>query len=231
MSGSVLRTLAAASVLGIAPSLALAHDGDIGIRAVGGRIDTVLVSGEPPSQVFGTDTERVFAVELEWNTLESAVLAEEPGYASNDASVIGHTIRPDILKSLRRWNGSEFITTSTTMKTGKLPGFPFVTTPATDVVTPTNPFMVTDDFHFDWVLNGATETTGFGIFLVEMNLVDTSANPLLPSLPYWIVFNYGEEETDHEAAIEYVQNNLVPAPSAAALLAGLGGCAARRRRR
>lgn len=220
MSRSVLRTLAITSVLAVSPSISLAHDGDIGIRNLGGRIDTVLVSGEPPSQVFGADTERVFAVELAWNALESAVLAEEPGYASNDSTVLGRSLRPDILKSLRRWNGTEFITTSTTMKTGKLPGFPFITTPATDTVTPTNPFIVTDDFHFDWVLNGATETTGLGIFLVEMNLVDTSpTNPLLPSESFWIVFNYGEDELDHEAAIEYVETNLVPAPSAAAVLA------------
>lgn len=231
MSRSVLRTLALASMLGIVSSLALAHEGDIGIRNSGGRLDTVLVSGEPPTQIFGAESTRVFGVELDWSTLDNLVIAEEPGLASNDASVLGRSVSPNILKSLRQWNGTEFVTASTTMRTGKLPGFAFVTTPAADIVTPTSPFIVTDDFHFDWVLDGATESTGIGIFLVEMNLVDTSANPLLPSVPYWIVFNYGEDELRHEAAIAYVESTLVPTPGTTALLVGFGACVARRRRR
>lgn len=226
-----MKSIAAACTLAlISTSAAHAHEGDIGLRTSGGRIDTVLVSGEPPAQVFGTESTRVFGVELEWSALESLVLAEEPGYASNDPTLLGRSIRPEILKALRVWNGADFITTATTMQTGKPPAFPLVSTPSTDAVTPTNSFIVADDFHFDWILTGATESTGTGIFLVEMNLVDTSADPLLPSRPYWIVFNHGEDELAHEAAIGYVEAHLVPAPAAAALLAGPGMLLARRRR-
>jgi hypothetical protein len=214
------------------PAATLADGLDIGIRNVGGTIGTVGVTGEPPTQDFGTSELRVFGVDLTYDVLDDIVKAEEPGLASNDGSVLGRSLRVDILAAAREWNGSSFVPTTWTLRTGKFPGFPFVNTPATDTTVAGSPFIVSDDFHFDWILNSATATTGTGIYLVEARLVDTSSTgALLPSAPYWMVFNYGLSEEEHDEAQDWVSVNLVPAPGAAGLLAGLGVIAGRRRRR
>lgn len=218
---------------GMLSAAALADGLDIGIRNVAGKLQTISVTDEPPNQIFGTEELRVFPVDLTFDAIDSVVKAEEPGLASQDSTVLGRSLRIDILKAARVWNPvtGVFDATSQQLSTGKLPAFPFFNTPATDTTVATNTFVVSDDFHFDWVLNGATSSTGQGIYLVELQLIDTSASgSLASSLPYWAVFNYGLDENEHDAAVDYVANNLVPAPGGV-LLAATGLAFGLRRRR
>jgi hypothetical protein len=228
------RLVSVFAVVTLLPAAALAEGLDIGIRASGGRLQTVGVEGEPPMQVFGNDELRAFGAELTFDAIDSIVKAEEPGLASQDATVLGRSLRVDILKAARLWDAGtqSLVPTMQQLSTGKLPAFPFFNTPTTDTTVQTNTFIASDDFHFDWVLNGATASSAAGIYVVQLQLVDVSpTSALQPSLPYWVVFNYGLSKAEHDEAIEYVQNTLVPAPAGAAA-AGMGLlCASRRRRR
>ncbi len=221
----VFLTFGAAAV--IASPAALADGDDIQVALVQGELRTGVVVGEPPNQNFGDVEQRVFGADLEFNAITNDVRIDEPGYASRDPLLLGQSIQFNIRKALRSWNGSSFVTTSTTMGTG-LPdlGQPFINTPATDTPVAGYSWLLSDDFHFDWLLNGATSSTGQGIYLAELELVAGS----LTSRPFWIAFNYGLTEAEHDAAKDWVQENLVPTPGGAALL-GFALAAGLRRRR
>jgi hypothetical protein len=68
-----------------------------------------------------------------------------------------------------------------------------------------------------------------GIFLLEMSVVSIG-DVYAGTQPFWIVFNNGESEEAHEAAIDWVNDNLVPTPGVA-VVAGVGLLAMGRRRR
>lgn len=212
----------------------LAHDGDIGIRINAGRLETVLASGEPPNQTFGTDVERIFAAELLFNATAGDVRIDEPGLASDAAGLLNQPIGLNIRSALRRWNGAGFEATPLTLSVGGSDlGLPFTTTPPTDTTVPGPSIVVPQvplDFHMDWVLNGATASTGDGIYLVEIEITSPGGS-LLSSDPLWIVYNYNLTEADHDAAIEYVAANYVPAAGTSALaIPALALCSRRRRR-
>lgn len=77
-------------------------------------------------------------------------------------------------------------------------------------------------------LNGNdTPPPANGIYLLNIALQATGASD---SDPIWIVYNHGLDEEDHDAAIAWVEANLVPEPSALVLLGG-GAVALLRRRR
>lgn len=235
----VARPALAAGVVSLAAlgtaSSALAHDGDVGLENNAGRLATILVSGEPPSQTF-LDPERVFGAELLFSVDDNAVLTDEPHFATDDSSVLGLSINFTLTKSLRVWNDTlgVFEATSQTMTVGN-PGLGLgnVTTPPTDslVAAATIPSFLAHNPVYLWTLDGATASTGEGVYLVE----GVFANPggsLQSSLPVWFVFNYGLDEDVHDRAIDYAADVLVPAPGAAGLiLAMVGGVAVRRRRK
>lgn len=231
-SSGVARVLAMAGGVGLAASAALADGSDIGLIVQGGRLVTVEAVGEPPTQTFG-DALRVFPVDLAFDAIENVVGVDEPGFATQDPGVLGQTIGFTLTKALRQWNVTlgTFESTSRTMSAGRVDlGLASVTTPLADALTPLTPIpSFPDDIHYFWTLDGATATTGEGIYLVEGYFTNPGGQ-LADSLPTWLVFNYGLDEEEHDLAIDWVNANLVPAPGAAALLALAGLAAARRRR-
>lgn len=212
-----------------------AHDGDIGIRInADNRIETVLAGGEPPNQTFGADIERIFVAELVFNATANDVRIDEPGLASEAAGLLNQPLGLNIRKALRRWNGSGFETTPLTLSVGGSDlGLPFSTTPLTDTLV-TGPSIVVPeiplDFHMDWVLDGATTSTGDGIYLLEIELASPGGN-LLTSDPLWVVYNYNLTESEHDAAIEYVAANYIPAANSMLLAIPVAYLGARRRQR
>ncbi len=77
--------------------------------------------------------------------------------------------------------------------------------------------------HFDYLLDGSADA---GIYLLRLRF---TADGFQDSESVWAVFNAGLDEAAHDAAIEYVEHVLVPAPGVLAML-GLGVAATRRRR-
>jgi len=237
MSFPVVGRAIGLSVLFGVTGRAIAHDGDIGIRVSGGKIETVLATGEPPTQVFGTEIERVFAAEWAFNGSTNDVRIDEPGLASEAAALDGQTLGFNIRKALRVWDGTGFVATSFSAAVGSTDlGLLFIETPETDVVTAGHSILVAQtplDFHYDWRLNGATVSSGFGVYLVELELTNPGG-VLVTSDPVWVVYNYGETEEVHDAAVVYAVTNFVPTPGTGLMamigLVGVGGMGWRRRR-
>jgi hypothetical protein len=111
--------------------------------------------------------------------------------------------------SLRLAFGSQNVTVLNT--TGVQPGFFFG-----------DPIGAGGTFHEhlgSW-LDGATLGTHDGIYLIGLQLKVDSDGGSLPyvgdlfSEPKWIVYNNGLDEIVHDAAIDWVETNVVPEPAA-----------------
>ncbi|MFG0252780.1 MAG: hypothetical protein ACF8NJ_07910 [Phycisphaerales bacterium JB038] len=154
--------------------------------------------------------------------------ADEPGFDSPEGLFQeGDEIGFDINRALRLWDGA-FDTISPSALEVAL-GPLNVLTPPNDIVTPGFVFAVIDDHqhlhqHLDFTLQAPADEA---VYLLELSLW---SNNYLDSEPFWIVFNKGMDEPTHDAAIDWVWDNLVPAPGTAGLLALAGLTLPRRRR-
>lgn len=232
VNGRFAVLAALAGTIAGAASTALGHEGDVGLKVESGRLATVLVEGEPPVQVFG-DAERVFGVELEFDPVEMIVGAEEPGFATEDAGVLGRTIGFSFTKSLRIWNDGlgAFEATAMRMSAGRVDlGLAAVLTPMVDERAALNPIgSMPIDFHYLWTLEGADTMSGQGVYLVE-GVFTNPGGVLGESESVFFVFNYGMDEEVHDAAIAYAARVLVPTPGVG-VAAAMMGLTLRRRRR
>ncbi len=221
-----MLALVSATTVATAGSAFAQHAGDVWLEIQGSRIVTGLIDEDevPPVvtsgvRVFGSDFGEVLP---NWT--------DEPGFDNELGTFLnGTSIGFNIRAALRAWNGADF---STIPAERISVGFPT----ATSVLTPLG-----DDFvagftipvdpnnawhrHLEYELLAPAST---GVYLLELELFSTDSS-ILPSLPFWLVLNQGEDEAVHDAAIEWVDQNLVPSPSAGAL--ALLGLAMRGRRR
>ena len=146
---------------------------------------------------------------------------DEPGVGSN---LVGTTLTMNLLAGLGAWNGNGFSSTSAYLLASYGGQDAFSTNGGAFS------FLVTEglDLHPEYTLLGAGNTDpANGIYLASFRV---SAAGLAQSDAFWIVFNLGMPEADHEAAVEWVEANLVPAPGALAALA-LAAVTARSRTR
>ncbi|NUQ52341.1 MAG: hypothetical protein HUU19_06540 [Phycisphaerales bacterium] len=226
VTSSILVAVAAASMTGGV----LAHGGDIGFKIVGGSLKV----GEVLDNGFGEFVqpgERVFGGEM----LISDGVGDEPGFFAQAGTLgSGELISFNVRKALRVWNGMDFNTiASETMRIENPAGTAFVDTPFAD---PSSPIAAGWGFSFpgsgdldDHPIYYVNGRTGPGIYLLELELTTTQAG-IINSPSFWVVFNDGADDTQHDAAIDWTEENLVPAPGAAGMLA-FGGLIALRRRR
>ena len=216
------RPLVVAS-LAFATTAALAHEGDIAVGVRNGKLVTGL--GDDTSGIARFDT-RVFGAEFIFDT--GSVFTDEPGFLGPflDGFAPGASLGFNVRSALRAWDGSSFAATALSVTLDN--GGSRVTTPATDVLTPGFTLVADASIDFDehafFILSGNVP----GTYLVELELTSPG---LGTSLPFWIVHNYDMSEDDHDAAIDYVVQNVVPAPPAAGIvsLALLAGASRRRR--
>lgn len=208
-------------------SSAMAHEGDIGLKIVSGKIATgeVVDNGSGEEVLVGT---RVFGAEM---GLIGPGFADEPGYfAQENEFAQGAAMGFNIRKALRAWNGSDFSgIAAQTLLIEDPAAINSVNTPATDLFTAGFDYLSVDasggfDSHLNFTLS---DVNAVGVYLLELESTGTG---LTTSDAYWIVFNNGDSEEAHDAAIDWVQTNLVPAPGSAALLLGAGLLARSRRR-
>lgn len=208
---------------------------DIWLQPIGSRIVTgSITEGSPGNPV--SAIERIFGAELgEDDAFPHS--ATEPGIqALAGPLTAGMTWSFNIVQSLGAWNGAGFDPAAETMTigfgpasattaSGFVPGFNFTGEPTG---------LLHD--HFDFTLNAASPLSGGapgdGVYLLALEFLSVNGSTsYAASDPVFIVFNLGMDEEMHESAIEWTQQNLVPAPAPLALLALAIGIAPRRRRR
>ena len=228
---SVTPILAAALVAGATSSTAYGDEeehGDVWIQLDGNQISTGLISedGDPISSAA-----RVFGAEF-GEEPGNPFLAIEPGFQALDGTFPSlMNFRVDIVDGVTGWNGGGFNDVSETMT---LEFGPQSVTSGDGLVEGFD--LTMDDEggfhgHFDILLNGSGGDPDPGIYLLSLQLAASdSASTYEPSDTFWFVMNLGQSEDDHEAAIEWVEANLVPAPAALALFLLHGGVSSRRRR-
>lgn len=211
-------------------------DEDIGAVVTNNRLVTWAADHDTETYV---RPERVFhgAMDL----ISGAVVGDEPGFFFlPNSQLAGQTVGFNFRKAVRAWDplgGSnasnanfQAISTSTITIGDVVTGT--VTSPLVDPPSPLTGLQITIpvaglDFHYPMTLNAPANE---GIYLVELEL-RTNLAGVANSLPYFAVINYGLDESEHERAVEYVENFVVPTPGSAAVLLPTALLLAARRRR
>ena len=196
------------------------------------------VNGVVTTGAFDDDSEmvlsmnqRVFEAEFGEADPMNPNFADEPGFRALPGDFDGSSWGFNIVDTIYQWNGSDFSTVSPysmTMNFGPSPdvtspGMPGGFTPGFSIPVGPGGF----DDHLNIFLDAPMDGTADGIYLLTLEVF---ADGLDASDPIWFVMNRGLSEMEHEAAVDWVHDNLVPAPGAAVVFAGAGLLAARRRR-
>lgn len=203
---------------------ASAHEGDIGVElGLDGRLYTQLADED--ANYFG----RARIYESEFSDVAGEVYADEPGFQLKNGSLtLGQNLFLTIHGPLRVWNGSDAATFSSTSFLEMGFGPHSVTSPLVpgDSGLLTFPVEAGGGLHDhpDVFFRNAFD----GVVIGEFSLSTDAA--YAASERFWIIFGYNASEPDIEAAEEWVEGTLVPAPGAAALLGVVGVASTRRRR-
>ena len=223
-SKSLMFLSCTAAAFASAPAAMAQHGGDVGLALIGDRITTGaydLGVFSPGQRVFGAEFGELFPD-----------FTDEPGFDSLPGTFpVPSAITFNIRSALRLWEGDHFgtIIPAERLQIGFGPITP-VLTPLTDVLTPGFGIAVGSNGewhrHLEYTLQSPAAE---GIYLLEMSLVGNHSS-MGESLPFWIVFNQNMPETEHDEAIEWANNNLVPAPGAGGVLLAAGALLSRRRR-
>jgi len=224
-SVSICSRLAAVAAVGLlfCESHAAADEGEVHPDAFvwqsGGQLRTA--SWDHDTGEIIDSAARVFSAEFGEDP-EFPFSIDEPGFGSN---LVGTTLSINVLSGLSRWTGSEFASFAGAAISGEYGG-----SSGSSASGGSFSFLVTEglDLHPNFTISGdAGNDPIAGIYLLAMQ---ASASGFNSSDTFWVVFNLGSDEADHDAAIDWVQGNLVPAPGAVALLVLAGATRGRRRR-
>ncbi|MFK7960547.1 MAG: hypothetical protein AB8G96_08470 [Phycisphaerales bacterium] len=224
-----LPVAAAAAFSFILTSATMAEEehADVWILPVDGALTTGSISedGDPISM-----SERVFAADFgEDPSFPFASI--EPGFQMNDGALDAFAAMSfSIDGAVTRWDGNGFSSAAEVMSLS------FGPASVTSGDGPVSGFGWTADDeggfhdHFDIELMGDGGDPTNGVYLLPLSLSAEMSGEMLSSDTFWFVLNLGEDEAAHDAAIDWVQLNLVPGPFTGALFL-LAGARSRRRRR
>jgi len=169
---------------------------------------------------------RVFEAELGEDS-ETPFGTDEPGIGGVAADIglpEGGVFSLNIANSLGRWNGSGFDAAGDTFMSVNYLGNTVDTLSGGSL-----DFVVADDYDYHPFYSlESTGTIENGAYLMELT---ASMADLQTSESFYVVFNLGLDEEAYEASVEWVENNIVPAPAALPLLGAMGLGAVRRRRK
>ena len=218
-----VRLVAAAATLSSISLVApLAHADEVHldpyIWAQNGRIE--IGAWDDDANTLHAPIYRVFGAELGEDP-EFPFSIDEPGIRSD---LNGLTFSLNLDAGLQAWNGSTFGASTSSMSVAY--GGSAIGTAGGGSLS----FLVGDDFHVhpDFTLSGfGGADPAPGIYLISFTVSSVGYGT---SDRFWIAFNLGMSEADHEAAKEWVEANYVPAPGALALI-GVMGAGTRSRRR
>ena len=186
---------------------------------------------------------KVFPVELELDDSLGYWITNEPGYAGfwkfspNPVDLVGLKLGIAFADSIWKWDGSAFAPTVSERLRILNPDGPGFTESGPGPVAPAFWFTVgADNWWHDHVPVRLVSTVGDpnsppdGLYLALLR-VQSQDGSIGPSDLYAMVFNKGMTEEEHDAAVDWVVENVVPEPaSLTALAAGLAGLIAMRRR-
>lgn len=217
--------------------------GDVGLLIQDGQLLTAV--GDDEANTFERVGFRVFGGEVQADWEGTGLFGiDDPGFlildgtqgnsSTNSNIANGANVSLTVTSTLRAWTGTDFSgTTSNTMEFDYLGST--TSTPAVD--SNVNVFNAlynggAFDEHPEYFLIGAGDPASpeTGVFLFEAFFTVTDGSGALSTDTVFFVFNNGADDATFDAAFEYAEDVLVPAPGAFALVAGAGILAARRRR-
>lgn len=217
-----------AAVLATVAGHSWAHGGDVGIAVGGGQLLTGRVDASGPDEVV-IPGERVFAGELTFG----GGVGDEPGFFAEAGTLPGGSLLGFTIKgALRKWdpflaNGNGIAAETLTIESPS--GTESVTTPAGDTSVDGWSFVFPGSGNFDDHPNYyVNNRTGGGVYILQLQLT-TNAPGIAGSQSLWMVINDEFDDEQHDLAIDWVKENVAPAPGASAVL--LGGLAMGIRRR
>lgn len=220
MYSKFITALIATITLGAAASAGAIHKGDIFLMIKKGAIVTGLLEdkGFEPSRVFGAE----FGEDP-----KDPYFTDEPGFDNFEETFpFPSDVGFNILRPLMVWNGDGFdiakperMTISygpreRTTGDGFVKGFGI-------------PVAEDGSWHthlgFELWSDSAKEgvNPADGIYLLGLELW-SSESTIMKSESFYLVFNNGMDEKDHDVAIKWVENNIVPEPTTLTLLT-IGG--------
>ena len=153
------------------------------------------------------------------------IYADEPGLFAEPGTFPDSDLGFNFASPVQRWNGAGFESAAQTYTlefgplsasspaAGSAPGFGISVGPAGF------------DEHYDFFLNDPEP----GVYLLAIDLFSNDSSIGAADTTY-LVFDWEAAPGEHDAAIEYVEDVIIPAPASLAIL-GLGGAFAARRRR
>ncbi|MFG0273449.1 MAG: hypothetical protein ACF8QF_00145 [Phycisphaerales bacterium] len=222
------KFIACTSALAIAPVAFAGEGGDVLILpdSASGKVRTGAFDDATES-ILNTNQRVFFADFGEADPLQPN-FAAEPGFRGLPSDFAdGSSWSFNLTGPVSLWNGTDFSSPSPhTITLGFGPAS--VTSGAGFVAGFSVPVSGNDGFddHLDVFLDGPTDSSADGIYLLRMTL---SVAGFDDSDEIWWVMNRGLSESEHDAAIEAAEA-LIPAPSSALALLGAGLLAGRRRR-
>lgn len=213
---SFTRPASILAFAGVASLGSVAHaDGALGDVWISSLNGTLITGGfDHTTGTVINPSQRVFAADF---GIDPAFpfSTDEPGFTSD---LLGSTVTINLLQGLGRWNGAGFDAATSSLFAS------YGGQDATSTAGGAFGFLVTTglDLHPEFTLVDPLD----GVYLASFT---ASSAGYATSESFYVLFNLGESEIDHDEAIEWVEANLVPAPGALALLAA-GVLAGRRRR-
>lgn len=178
-----------------------------------------------------SDDQRVFGAELGEHDPGQPFMTEDPGFLSEDGAFPGGSgqwLGFNVLAGLAFWNGSGFsgVPSSETLQLtvgsqsvivagGAVSGFDFAQIGPSGGLHQHMTFELLGSDGNPIPGDGVEPSPG--VYLLELELT-TTIGSVASSAPIWIVFNNGDSEENHEAAVAWAERNLVPEPTSALLL-------------